>query len=119
MDGAGTQVGADKMALEKVVELVMAPTGSKKTRSGGLVGLGGAQPGTAVASPSAAHQGKSCTERGGKNKSHLQGRFKMATPCQAGKGEVNVEMLHPRQPDPAGGNPILKTEQRMAWMAAP
>lgn len=25
MDGAGTQVGADKMALEKVVELVMAP----------------------------------------------------------------------------------------------
>lgn len=41
MDGAGTQVGADKMALEKVVELVMAPTGSKKTRSGGLVGLGG------------------------------------------------------------------------------
>lgn len=25
MDGAGTQVGADKMALEKVAELVMAP----------------------------------------------------------------------------------------------
>lgn len=25
MDGAGTQVGTDKMALEKVVELVMAP----------------------------------------------------------------------------------------------
>lgn len=25
MDGAGTEVGADKMALEKIVELVMAP----------------------------------------------------------------------------------------------
>lgn len=25
MDGAGTQVGADKTALEKVAELVMAP----------------------------------------------------------------------------------------------
>lgn len=43
----------------------------------------------------------------------------MATPCQAGKGEVNVEMLHPRQHDPAGRNPMLKTEQRMALMAAP
>lgn len=55
----------------------------------------------------------------GKNKSHLQGRFKMAVPCQAGKGEVKVEMLYPQQHDPAGRNPILKTEQRMASMAAP
>lgn len=118
MDGAGTQVGADKMALEKVVELVMAPTGSKKTRSGGLVGLGGTAwhcCGLAQRCPS----GQELHGERGKNKSHLQGRFKVATPCQAGKGEVNVEMLHPRQPDPAGRNPILKTEQRMAWMAAP
>lgn len=43
----------------------------------------------------------------------------MATPWQAGKGEGNVEMLYPRQHDPAGRNPILKTEQRMALMAAP
>lgn len=43
----------------------------------------------------------------------------MAMPRQAGKREVKVEMLYPRQHDPAGRNPILKTEQSMASMAAP
>lgn len=35
MDGAGTQVGADKTALEKVAELVMAPKAVKKSELGG------------------------------------------------------------------------------------
>lgn len=69
--------------------------------------------------PSTAGQGKCHTERGGKKKPHLQGRFKMAMPCQAGKGEVDVEMLYPPQHDPAGRNAILRIEQRMASMAAP
>lgn len=43
----------------------------------------------------------------------------MATPCQAGKGEVNVQMLYPRQHDPAGRNPTLKIKQRTASTAAP
>lgn len=34
----------------------------------------------------------------------------MAMPCQAGKGEVDVEMLNPRQHDPAGRNAILRAE---------
>lgn len=34
----------------------------------------------------------------------------MATPHQAGKGEVDVEMLYPRQHDPAGRNATLGTE---------
>lgn len=34
----------------------------------------------------------------------------MAMPCQAGKGEVDVEMLYPRQHDPAGRNATLRAE---------
>lgn len=59
MDGAGTQVGADKTALEKVAELVMAPKAVKKSELG-AGGIGGA------ALPSTAGQGKSHTERGRK-----------------------------------------------------
>lgn len=34
----------------------------------------------------------------------------MAMPCQAGKGEVDVEMLYPQQHDPAGRNATLRAE---------
>lgn len=50
MDGAGTRVVADKMALEKVAKLLIAP--NKQLKNTGRVWLvQGAQHGTAAVSP--------------------------------------------------------------------
>lgn len=71
MHGAGTQVGTDKMALEKVSKLLWLPTGSKniKRGAGGIRGHSMALPRhplPRMPSLDAVLQGKSCTKRGGK-----------------------------------------------------
>lgn len=43
----------------------------------------------------------------------------MAMLCQAGQGEVDVEMLYPRQHDPAGRNATLRTEGGIDGSALP
>lgn len=94
--GAGTQVGAGKMALEKVVELVMGPNRLEKITTGGAGGIEGAQPDTAAALPCTARQGKSRTERGGKINPISRGGSRWPRHARLAKGEVNVEMLYPQ-----------------------
>lgn len=97
MGGAGTQVRAGKMALEKVVELVMGPNRlEKKITTGGAGGIEGAQPDTAAALPCTAGQGKSRTERGGKINPISRGGPRWPRHARLAKGEVNVEMLYPQ-----------------------
>lgn len=96
MGGAGTQVGAGKMALEKVVELVMGPNRLEKNHNCGAGGVGRAQPDTAEALPCTAHQGKSHMESGGKINPISRGGSRWPCHARLVKGEVNVEMLYPQ-----------------------